>query len=111
MRCRFPYGIVQENAAPGDATVELGGDETRLSLHPCGVVGPCTHQLLGFISLYGELVNQNNRTTRILKLGLDRDLLVHFNEPHHDCSSCSLKTWAFRFPRYGRYRDDFVSCG
>src|SRR6266568_2888079 len=50
-----------EGRAAGGAAVQLGGNESGLLLHECGVVGPCLQEALGVAGRQVELVDEHDR--------------------------------------------------
>src|SRR5262249_9850661 len=79
----LPDSQVQEHAAAGYPSMELGGDVARLALEVGGVVSPRREKLLHVCCVDVELVDQDHRAALILELLGQRPASIHLRELNH----------------------------
>src|SRR5262249_24924460 len=81
---RLPDGVVEEDAAPPDAAMQLGGDEAGLPLEIGRIVGPGPQQLVRLLGLHSELVDEDHGAGLLFELGRQRDVRVGLDEGEHE---------------------------
>ncbi len=79
----LPNGHVEEHAATGDATMQLGGDVARLALEVAGIVDPGGEELIDLLSVDVEFVHQNHPPAGVLELAGQCHCAIYLGQLHH----------------------------